>query len=290
MLLEPRLLNDGSRLTHSRTVAHPPSHPTRIVSWNVNSIRTRVGQVVEWAERNHADVLLLQETRCADADFPHDHFEAAGYETAHHGVDHRNGVAIVSRIGIAEVGRGFTGVQRSPYDEPRLISATCAGVRVWSVYVPNGRALDDPHYLYKLVWLERLRAEVAATTGPDAATIVAGDFNVAPADIDIYMPSRWRRRTHASAPERAAIDALLDLGLHDVTRERHPEPGVYTWWNYRPGSLAKDQGLRIDLALCSPSLAGRVDDVWIDRGARAAERPSDHAPLVVDLVDPGAAR
>jgi exodeoxyribonuclease-3 len=270
-------------------VSHRSPPLRRIVSWNINSIRTRVGQVVEWADRHDADVLLLQETKCTDADFPHDRFEAAGYEVAHHGIDHWNGVAIASRVGIGEITRGFAGPQRAPYDEARLIAATCAGVRVWSVYVPNGRELDDPHYLYKLVWLERLRAEVATAIGDGDRAVVAGDFNVAPADIDIYMPSRWRRRTHASTPERAAIDALLDVGLHDVTRQHHPEPGVYTWWNYRPGSLEKDQGLRIDLALCSPAAAAMVDDVWIDREARAAERPSDHAPLVLDLVEPGAA-
>lgn len=255
----------------------------RVVSWNVNSIRVRIDQVLEWSSTHDPDVLLLQETRCGDDIFPFDRFAAAGFAVVHHGVDHRNGVAIASRIGLDDVVPGFAGPQREPFDEPRLLAATCGGVRMWSVYVPNGRALWDPHYAFKLVWLERLRAEVGADVAGGRPVLVAGDFNVAPADIDIYMPSRWRRRTHASPPERAAIDALLDLGLHDVTRDHHPEPGVYTWWNYRPGQFEKDHGLRIDLALCSRPTAAAVTDVWIDRAARGVARPSDHAPLVVDL-------
>ena len=247
-------------------------------------------QVLEWADHHDADVLLLQETRCAEVDFPHDRFTGAGFEVAHHGVDHRNGVAIASRLGLTDVREGFSGPQRPPFDEPRLVAATCGGLRLWSVYVPNGRELDDPHYLVKLVWLERLRAELAAGIEPGLPALVAGDFNVAPTDLDIYMPSRWKRRTHASPPEREALAALVDQGLRDVTREHRPGPGVYTWWNYRTDALAKDQGLRIDLALCSDPLADRVTDVWIDREARAAERPSDHAPLVIDVAPESAAR
>ena len=257
----------------------------RIVTWNVNSIRVRIDQVLAWAAAQGPDVVLLQETRCGDDAFPHARFEDAGYEVAHHGVDHRNGVAIASRVGLDDVRPGFTGPQREPFDEPRLLAATCGGVRVWSVYVPNGRELWDPHYAFKLVWLERLRAELGPDVAAGRPAMVAGDFNVAPADLDIYLPSRWRRRTHASPPERAAVTALLDLGLHDVTRDHHPEePGVYTWWNYRPGQFEKDHGLRIDLALCTPGVAESVTGVWIDRAARGAARPSDHAPLVVDLA------
>ncbi len=256
----------------------------RIASWNVNSIRVRVAQVVTWAVDNAIDVLALQETKCGDADFPFAAFAEAGYQVAHHGVNQWNGVAIASRIGLDAVRRGFRGPQREPFDEPRVIAATADGVRVWSVYVPNGRELWDPHYAYKLVWLERLRHELSAEEAVGHASVVAGDFNVAPTDLDIYMPSRWRRRTHASAPERAGIAALVDLGLDDVTRSHHPGPGDYTWWNYRPGQFEKDHGLRIDLALCSPSAAAATTDVWIDRAARAVARPSDHAPLVLDLA------
>ena len=263
-----------------------PGNLHRIVSWNINSIRARADQVIDWAERTHADVLLLQETKCGDGDFPFDAFARAGYEVAHHGVDHWNGVAIASRVGIAEVARGFHGPQPAPFDEPRVVAADCGGVRCWSVYVPNGRELWDPHYAFKLVWLERLRHELLVAGAAGRPSIVAGDFNVAPTDLDIYQPSRWRRRTHASEPERAGIRALVDIGLRDVTREHLPDPGVYTWWNYRPGQFEKNHGLRIDLALCSDAAAAAIRQVWIDRDARASPRPSDHAPLVVDIATP----
>lgn len=257
----------------------------RVATWNVNSIRARAPHVVEWAVHNDVDVALLQETKCTDADFPFAAFSAAGYDVAHHGVDHWNGVAIASRVGLSEVDRGFAGRQRPPFDEARMIAATCRGVRLWSLYVPNGRELDDPHYRFKLVWLERLRAELAAADATAGASIVAGDFNVAPTDLDIYDPTRWRRRTHASPEERSGIQHLVDLGLRDVTREHHPGPDVYTWWSYRPGQFEQNRGLRIDYALCSPSVADRVRSVTIDHDARASERPSDHAPVVLELVD-----
>ena len=229
-------------------------------------------------------MVLLQETRTSsDADVD-TVFVDRGYEVAHHAVDHRNGVAIASRVGLDEVVRGFAGPQRAPYDEARVIAATCGGVRCWSVYVPNGRELDDPHYLFKLVWLERLRAEVDVA-GP---RLVGGDLNVAPADRDIYDPKRWRRRTHASPQERAGVTALLDTGLRDVTREHLPDDGVFTWWSYRPGQFDLNRGLRIDLTLCSDDVADRVEQVWIDRDERGlveldGEGPSDHAPVVLDL-------
>jgi len=257
----------------------------RIASWNINSIRTRVDQVVAWGTEHDADVLLLQETKCGDADFPFDAFAHAGYEVAHHGVNHWNGVAIASQRGLSEVEHGFRGPVEPPFDEPRAMSALIDGVRLWSIYVPNGRELDDPHYLYKLTWLERLRGDLLHGGAAVEPTIVAGDFNVAPTDLDIYMPSRWKRRTHASAPERAGIQAIVDLGLRDVTREHLPDAGVYTWWSYRPGQYEKNQGLRIDLALCSDAVADRAEKVWIDVAARGLERPTDHAPLVIDLPD-----
>ncbi len=256
----------------------------RVATWNINSIRVRVHQVVAWGVANDIDVILLQETKCGDADFPFEPFEAAGYQVIHHGTNHLNGVAIVSRVGATDISLGFRGQQREPFDEPRLVAATCEGIRVWSVYVPNGRELDNPHYLYKLVWLERLRAELMSEGAADRDCIVGGDFNVAPADLDIYMPSRWKRRTHASPPERAAIMALTDLGLRDVTREHLPSGGVYTWWSYRPEQFVKNNGLRLDLALCSPPVADATTSVWVDRSARSVERPSDHAPLVIDLA------
>lgn len=252
----------------------------RIVSWNVNSIRARRARVVDWVDRHRPDVVLLQETKCVDDDFGSSCFEALGYEAAHWGVDHWNGVAILSAVGLAEVERGFPGRQRPPYDEARLLSATAGGIRFHTVYVPNGRELDDPHYLYKLVWLERLRAVVTA----DRPTVLAGDFNVAPTDADIYDPRRWRGKTHASAPERAAVESLLDLGLVDVMRKLLPDPEVFTWWSYRPGQFEQNRGLRIDLALCSHEVADRAERVWIDTDERAGDRPSDHAPVVIDLA------
>ena len=260
----------------------------RIVTWNVNSIRARQGRVLAWLARHRPDVALLQETKCTDALFASegftDEYEALGYEVAHHGRDHWNGVAVLSRVGLLDVQRGFPGANRAPFDEARVIAATCGGIRMWSIYAPNGRALDDPHYLFKLVWFERLRAAVAAdpSGAPHALT---GDFNVAPTDLDIYDPVRWRRRTHASPPERAAVTAIGDLGLVDVTRVHLPEPAVYTWWSYRPGQFEQNRGLRIDLALCSPAVADRVTRVWIDRDERAGAVASDHAPVVLDLRD-----
>ena len=253
------------------------------MTWNVNSIRSRQEKVVDWMRRHSPDVLLMQETKCTDEVFGAPEFtgvyEAMGYEVAHHGHDHWNGVAVVSRVGLADVRRGFPGVNRPPYDEARLISAMCAGIRVWSVYVPNGRELDNHHYLFKLVWLERLRSAIDL----GVPTVLAGDLNVAPADLDIYDPSRWRRRTHASPPERAGITALTDLGLRDVTREHHPGPGVYTWWSYRPGQFEQQRGLRLDLALCTADIADRVHSVSIDTEERASGQASDHAPLVIDI-------
>lgn len=255
--------------------------PLRLATWNINSIRVRHRRVVAWLEAHQPDVVALQETKCTDDVFAElaSDYRALGYEWAHWGVDHWNGVAMLSRIGIANVRRGFRGRNRSPFDEARLLSADTGGVRVASLYVPNGRTLDDPHYLYKLLWLERLRAEIEQ----DQPQVFMGDFNVAPTDIDIYDPSRWRRRTHASPAERAAIEALIDQGLVDVLRRHHREPELYTWWSYRPGQFEQNRGLRIDLALASSPVAERVDQVWVDTTERAGDQPSDHAPLVVDL-------
>ena len=259
----------------------------RLATWNINSLRSRGERLARWIARHEPDVLALQETKCSDevaagilTDLLPD-----GYRFAHHGRDHWNGVAIISRVGLDDVRRGFPGTVREPYDEARIVSATCGGVDVHSIYAPNGRELDDPHYLFKLVWLERLRTVHRA----GRPTALVGDFNVAPADADIYDPVRWRRRTHASPPERAAIDALLDTELVDVTRDHLPDEGVFTWWSYRPGQFEQNRGLRIDLALCSTDVAGRVNRVWIDVAERhddhPTEKPSDHAPLVLDTDD-----
>ena len=262
----------------------------RIISWNVNSIRSRHQRVSGLLDRHRPDVVLLQETKCTDETFAPiaEPWRELGYEVAHHGVNHWNGVAILSSCGLDDVDIGFPGTNQEPYDEARLISATCGGIRMHNVYVPNGRELDDPHYLFKLVWLERLRTVVDSTR----PTVLAGDFNVAPADIDIYDPKRFRRTTHASPPERAAIEALFDCGLTDIARHREPDAeGIYTFWNYRPGQFERNRGLRIDLALVTADIAARITGVQVDTDERAplaedvdGEKPSDHAPVLIDLV------
>jgi exodeoxyribonuclease-3 len=262
----------------------------RIISWNVNSIRSRHERTTALLARHNPDVVLLQETKCTDNTFEPiaKPWRELGYEVAHHGVDHWNGVAILSRCGLDDVSIGFPGTNREPYDEARLISATCGGIRLHNIYVPNGRELDNPHYLFKLVWLERLRTVI----DPSRPTLLAGDFNVAPADIDIYDPKRFRRTTHASPPERAAIEALLDCGLVDVARSKAPDTeGIYTFWNYRPGQFERNRGLRIDLALATADVVPRIDAITVDTAERApladgaaGEKPSDHAPLILTLA------
>lgn len=255
----------------------------RVVTWNVNSIRLRHPDVVAWLQRHEPSVALLQETRCTDAAFDavcRDDYADLGYEAAHWGVDHRNGVAILSRVGLAEVRRGFPDRPGPPFDEPRLLTATCDGISVSSVYVPNGRKREDPHWFVKLAWLERLRTAL----DPTGRAIVAGDVNVQRSDLDVYDPRRWRNRNHATPEERERLAAIVDAGFRDVVRERHPGPDVYTWWNYRPGQFERNRGMRIDLVLCTDDLADAVTDAWVDRDERARSVTSDHAPVVVDLA------
>lgn len=259
----------------------------RLVTWNVNSLRTRAPAVLGWLTAHRPDVALLQETKCIDDALPTAELAALGYEVAHHGRDHWNGVAILSRCGLDEVRRGFGLAPGPPFDEARYVSARCGGVRVASLYVPNGRELDHPQYRYKLDWLGHLRDELAAERASGAPLLVGGDFNVAPTDADIYDPRRWRGRTHASPLERAAITALLELGLVDLLDRARGGRPAYTWWSYRPGQFEADRGLRIDHLLADHATARRVRDVWVDRAARAAIRPSDHAPVVADLDGSG---
>ncbi len=259
----------------------------RIATWNVNSLRSRREQVLRWLDERDVDVALLQETKCIDEAFPFDELTELGYEAVHHGVNHWNGVAIVSRVGLDDVVRGFG--SSIDFDEPRLIAATCGGVRCWSVYVPNGRSIDDPHFGYKLKWLDQLAYELHSleTAGTDA--VVAGDFNVGMTDLDFYDPKRWRNKKHATPEERAGVQGIIDLGFVDLARQLYPSDAMFTWWNYVGTQFAKNKGLRIDLALASASIASRVEDVWVDRHARDPlvlhpAKPSDHAPLVVDIA------
>jgi exodeoxyribonuclease III len=255
----------------------------RIVSWNVNSIRARVDAVLRWIDLHQPDVMLIQETKCIDDAMPFEALAARGFELAHHGVDHWNGVAIASRVGLTGVGAGFRSPTTPPYDEARLITATCGGVECLSIYVPNGRQLDDPHYVFKLEWLRLLAAELATARATGRPVVAGGDFNVAPTDLDIYDPRRWRRQTHASPPERRRIGELLAQGFVDIVRELDPSAGLYTWWSYRPGQFEANRGLRIDLLLIDEASRASVRAAWVDRAPRSWPRPSDHAPVVVDL-------
>ena len=255
----------------------------RIATWNVNSLKARMSRVEEWVDYAEPDVLCLQETKLSDATFPTMAFSALGYESAHHGSGQWNGVAILSKVGIDDVVEGFCEGLEADQDT-RLVTATCGGVRVVSVYVPNGRALDDPHYEYKLSWLARLRDHLDVTADPDGLVAVCGDFNVAPEDRDVWDPNKFTGCTHVSAPERDAVKRLEDWGLQDAFRIRYPDTDrLYTYWDYRAGDFHNHRGMRIDLILVSKPLAERVDYALVDRFARKGKLPSDHAPLFVDV-------
>jgi exodeoxyribonuclease III len=255
----------------------------RIATWNVNSIKQRVPRLLPWLDERRPDVVCLQETKLADdrlAELLDAELAQRGYAIAAHGEATWNGVAILSRVGLENVVAGLQGGPGFPHQEARAVAATCAGVRVVSVYVPNGRTPGSDHYDYKLAWLASLRDLVAA--GPEA-TVVCGDMNVAPTDEDVFDPDAYAGQTHVTAPERAALAALEEVGLHDVVRERWPRERVFTYWDYRAGMFHQDCGMRIDLVLASEAVAGRVRAAWVDRQARKGKGPSDHAPVIVDL-------
>jgi exodeoxyribonuclease-3 len=262
----------------------------RIATWNVNSLKARLPKVVQWLEVAEPDVLCMQETKLADGAFPAMAFAAVGYEVAHHGNGRWNGVAIASRVGLSDVTAGFAGEDPDAIEECRLVTAACGGVKVTSVYVPNGRSLDNEQYERKLVWLERLRLDLAGTR-PDEAMAICGDFNIAPEDRDVYDASAFVGATHVSEPERAALGRLIDWGLADAFRLVYPDADkLYTWWDYRAGDFHKHRGMRIDLILVSLPLIPAVRYALIDREARKGmggeAPPSDHAPVFVDLDYP----
>ena len=261
----------------------------RIATWNVNSLKARLPRVEEWIGYARPDVLCLQETKMADLAFPSMVFQALGYDAAHHGNGRWNGVAILSRVGLDDVVAGFSSAPEGENVESRLISATCGGVRVSSVYVPNGRAVGSEQYEAKLAWLAALRSHLAERCDPDGNVVVCGDFNVAPEDRDLWDPAAFVGSTHVSEPERRAVRALEEWGLVDAFRLQHPEERLFTWWDYRAGDFHKHKGMRIDLVLVSRPLAGRVTFALVDRNARKGKLPSDHAPLLVDLDLPPAA-
>jgi exodeoxyribonuclease-3 len=255
----------------------------RIATWNVNSVKQRVPRLLPWLDERKPDVVCLQETKLADEAFTEllgAELAARDYEVAVHGEATWNGVAILSRVGLDGVVTGLAGAPGFPHPEARAVSATCGGIRVVSVYVPNGRVPDSEHYRYKLAWLAALREVIAG--GPDA-TIVCGDMNIAPTDDDVFDPDAYIGQTHVTAPEREALAALQSLGLRDVVRDRWPGERVFTYWDYRAGMFHQDLGMRIDLALASGPVADRVQAAWVDRQARKGSGPSDHAPVIVDL-------
>ncbi|WP_345711843.1 exodeoxyribonuclease III [Kineococcus glutinatus] len=262
----------------------------RLATWNVNSVRARLDRVLAWVQRSDVDVVALQETKCKDAQFPAQAFEDIGYAVAHHGLSQWNGVALLSRVGLADVRTAFAPdvpeFGDPPVVEARAIGARCGGVDVWSLYVPNGRGLQDPHYPYKLAWLESLRAAGAGWLAADPAAQVAlcGDFNIAPTDDDVWDRTFFEGLTHVSEPERAAFGALDAAGFTDVVRPHAPGPGVYTYWDYQQLRFPKRQGMRIDFVLGSPALAARVSGATIDREERKGKGASDHAPVVVELA------
>ena len=255
----------------------------RIATWNVNSLKQRMPRFLPWLDERRPDVVCLQETKLADdalAEVLGDELADRGYEIAAHGEAAWNGVAILSRVGLEEVVKGIEGGPGFPNPEARAISATCGGIRLVSVYVPNGREPDSEHYHYKLAWLAALKDLVAA--GPEDV-IVAGDMNIAPTDDDVFDPEAYIGQTHVTAPEREALAELQGLGLHDVVRDRWPGERVFSYWDYRAGMFHQDLGMRIDLILASGPVAGRVKAAWVDRQARKGTGPSDHAPVIVDL-------
>ena len=257
--------------------------PVRLATWNVNSVKQRVPRLLPWLDQRQPDVVCLQETKLADAAFTEllgEELADRGYALALHGEVQWNGVAILSRVGLDDVVPGLAGAPGFPRPEARALSATCGGIRLYSVYVPNGRVPDSDHYRYKLAWLAALRDEVAA--GPDAA-IVCGDMNIAPTDADVFDPEAYIGQTHVTPPERAALAELEALGLRDVVRDRWPAERVFTYWDYRAGMFHRDLGMRIDLVLASVPVADRVRAAWVDRHARKGSGPSDHAPVIVDL-------
>jgi exodeoxyribonuclease-3 len=255
----------------------------RIATWNVNSVKQRVPRLLPWLGERRPDVVCLQETKLADDAFV-DLLGATladlGYEVAVHGEATWNGVAILSRVGLEDVVRGIEGAPGFPHPESRAVSATCGGIRVVSVYVPNGREPDSEHYRYKLAWLASLRDMVGAVPKD---TVVCGDMNIAPTDDDVFDPDAYIGQTHVTAPERAALAELRELGLHDVVRDRWPNERVFSYWDYRAGMFHQDLGMRIDLILASDTVADRVRAAWVDRQARKGKGPSDHAPVIVDL-------
>ncbi|GAA2526879.1 exodeoxyribonuclease III [Rarobacter incanus] len=262
----------------------------RIATWNINSVRSRIDRALALLEREDLDVLALQETKVKDAAFPTAPFLEAGYQVAHTGHSQWNGVAVISRVGIADVETHFAG--QPPFGDPaaieaRALGATCAGIRVWSLYVPNGREVTDPHYAYKLEWLSQLQAASAGwlAADPSARIALMGDWNVAPLDTDVWDPSFFTGKTHLTAPERDAFAAIERGGYQEITRRFLPAEHTYTYWDYQRLSFPKNSGMRIDFAYVSPALAQQTAGVTILRDERKGKGASDHVPVILDIQD-----
>lgn len=263
----------------------------RFATWNVNSLRSRIDRVEALLQRHDIDVLAVQETKAREDQLPLMGLQSLGYEVAAAGYNQWNGVALISRVGLEQVQVGFDEMPAfgdPPTAEARAIGAVCNGVRIWSLYVPNGRKIDDPHYHYKLDWLARLRA-AASSDWLTGQTALVGDWNIAPRDDDVFDMAQFKNSTHVTAPERAAFQDFLDDGYVDVVRPYTPEADSYTYWDYYRQRFERNRGMRIDFALCSPALATRVTGAFVDRDERDPAQgqgsPSDHAPVVVDLAD-----
>ncbi|MGH2406807.1 MAG: exodeoxyribonuclease III [Candidatus Limnocylindrales bacterium] len=264
----------------------------RIATWNVNSLKARLERVEGWLAERQPDVLLMQETKLADDAAPALAFEMAGYELVHHGEGRWNGVAIATRVGASDVVTNFGlgpvraggGEDDEPAHEARMVAATCGGIRVISIYAPNGRELATPFYEAKLAWYGQLSGWLRSAVDPAQPALIGGDFNIAPTDLDVYDPAAYIGTTHTSAREREAFQELLDWGFIDVYRQHHPEGGRFTWWDYRAGNFHKGLGMRIDHLLATAPLAAHSTSAEIDRDARKGKLPSDHAPMYVDFA------
>ncbi len=257
-----------------------------MATWNVNSVKQRLPRLLPWLDQRQPDVVCLQETKLADDAFDAlfgDELTSRGYQAARYGEARWNGVALLSRVGLDDVVNGIADAPGFPGPEARAITATCGGIRVYSLYVPNGREPGSEHYRYKLAWLAALRDTVTAQNPAASGVLLCGDMNIAPADADVFDPAAFAGHTHVTAPERAALADLEAAGLHDVVRDHWPDQRIFSYWDYRQGMFHQDLGMRIDLVLASDPLAGRVRAAWIDREARKGSGPSDHAPVIVDL-------
>ena len=264
----------------------------RVATWNVNSIRTRAARVVDWLSREDIDVLGMQEIKCTESQFPFEPFEEAGYEVQLHGLNQWNGVAFASRLPMEDVQIGFpsapgfskTAVEGGPPLEARAIAVTVEGLRLWSLYVPNGRGLDDPHLAYKIDWLGTLASDTKAwmSEHPDTPLALMGDWNIAPLDTNVWPTWDFENNTHTSAPERAAFAEFELIGLTDVVRDRVPEG--FTFWDYQQLRFPRNEGMRIDFIMGSPAFADLVTAASIHRNERKGDGPSDHVPVVVDVA------